>query len=48
MTLTNAVLIAVAVYDPRLALAAALLYAAAYSAELAASLVLYFSGSPRT
>ncbi|MGH3035540.1 MAG: hypothetical protein ACRDMU_00015 [Gaiellaceae bacterium] len=41
------VLIAVAVYDPRLALAAALVYAAAYSAELAASLVLYFGG-PRT
>lgn len=42
------VLIAVAVYDPGLALAGALVYAAAYSAELAASLVLYFSGSPRT
>jgi hypothetical protein len=42
------VLIAVAVYDPRLALAGALVYAAAYGAELAASLVLYFSGAPRT
>jgi hypothetical protein len=42
------VLIAVAVVDPGLALAGALVYAAAYSAELAASLVLYFSGSPRT
>jgi hypothetical protein len=42
------VLIAVAVYDPRLALGGALVYAAAYSAELAASLVLYFAGTPRT
>jgi hypothetical protein len=41
------VLIAVAVVDPGLALAGALVYAAAYSAELATSLVLYFSGSPR-
>ena len=41
-------LIAVAVFDPRLALAGALVYAAAYGAELGASLVLYFSGSPRT
>ncbi len=42
------VLIVVAVVDPSLALAGALVYAAAYSAELAAGLVLYFSGSPRT
>ena len=41
-------LIAVAVVDPGLALAGALVYAAAYSAELAASLLLYFSGSGRT
>ena len=41
------ILIAVAVADPSLALAGALVYAAAYSAELAASLTLYFSGSPR-
>lgn len=40
-------LIAVAVVDPRLALAGALVYAVAYSAELGASLVLYFSGAPR-
>ena len=41
------VLIAVAVADPHLALAGALVYAAAYGAELAASLVLYVAGSPR-
>jgi hypothetical protein len=41
------VLIAVAVVNPSLALAGALVYAAAYSAELAASLALYFSGSPK-
>jgi hypothetical protein len=41
------VLIAVAVASPSLALAGALVYAAAYSAELAASLTAYFSGAPR-
>ena len=41
------VLLAVAVVDPSLALAGALVYAAAYSTELVASLALYFSGSPR-
>jgi len=41
------ILLAVAVADPSLALAGALVYAAAYSAELIASLALYFSGSPR-
>jgi hypothetical protein len=41
------ILIAVALADPPLALAGALVYAAAYSAELAASLTLYFSGAPR-
>ena len=41
------ILLAVAVADPSLALAGALVYAAAYSAELAVSLALYFSGSPR-
>jgi hypothetical protein len=41
------ILIAVAVANPSLALAGALVYAAAYSAELAASLTLYFSGTPR-
>ena len=41
------VLIAVAVVSPSLALAGALVYAAAYSAELAASLKIYFSGSPK-
>jgi len=40
-------LIVLAAADPYLALAAALVYAAAYSAELALSLALYFSGSPR-
>ncbi len=41
------VAIAVAVADPRLALAGVLVYAAAYSVELAASLTLYFTGEPR-
>jgi len=41
------ILIAVAVANPSLALAGALVYAAAYSVELAASLTLYFSGTPR-
>ena len=41
------VLIAVAVADPSLALAGALVYAAAYTAELVASLALYYSGSAR-
>jgi hypothetical protein len=41
------VLIALAAADPYLALAGALVYAAAYSGELALSLLLYFSGSPR-
>ena len=40
------VAILVAVGDPRLALAGALLYAAAYGLELGTSLVLYFSGDP--
>jgi hypothetical protein len=40
------VAIAVAVSDPRLALAGALVYAFAYSLELAFSLVLYFGGRP--
>ncbi len=41
------ILIAVAVVSPSLALAGALVYAAAYSAELGTSLKLYFSGSPK-
>jgi hypothetical protein len=41
------ILLAVAVTDPSLALAGALVYAAAYSAELVTSLALYFSGSPK-
>ena len=41
------VAIAVAVSDPHLAAAAAVLYALAYSAELALSLTLYFAGEPR-
>jgi hypothetical protein len=40
------VAIAVAVSDPRLAVAAALVYALAYTLELAFSLVLYFGGRP--
>jgi hypothetical protein len=39
--------IAVAVGDPYLAAAGALVYALGYSAELATSLALYFSGSPK-
>jgi hypothetical protein len=44
--LVMVVAIAVAVGDPQLALAGALVYAFAYSLELAFSLVLYFSGRP--
>jgi hypothetical protein len=40
-------LIVLAATDPYLALAGGLVYAAAYSVELGASLLLYFSGSPR-
>src|SRR5829696_3048940 len=43
---SGVVAIAVAVSDPQLALAGALVYAFAYSLELAFSLVLYFSGRP--
>jgi hypothetical protein len=39
--------IAVATTDPGLAAAGALVYAAAYTTELALSLTLYFAGSPR-
>jgi hypothetical protein len=39
--------IAVAVVDPRLAVAGALVYAAAYTFELALSLALYFQGEMR-
>ena len=41
------VAIAVAVSDPRLALAGALVYALAYTFELVFSLLLYFGGQPR-
>jgi hypothetical protein len=41
------ILLAVAVADPSLALAGALVYAAAYSAELILSLALYYSGGPK-
>jgi hypothetical protein len=41
------VALAVAVTDPDLAIAGALVYAAAYSVELGLSLTLYFSGEPR-
>jgi hypothetical protein len=41
------VAIAVATADPHLAVAGALVYAAAYSTELALGLTLYFAGSPR-
>ncbi len=41
------VAIAVAASDPYLALAGALVYAVAYSAELAVSLTLYFAGRQR-
>jgi hypothetical protein len=39
--------IAVAVSDPRLAIAGALLYALAYTTELAIGLTLYFGGEPK-
>jgi hypothetical protein len=39
--------IAVAVTDPYLAAAGALVYAAGYTTELATALTLYFAGSPR-
>jgi hypothetical protein len=38
--------IAIAVSDPRLAVAGAVVYALAYTLELAFSLLLYFGGSP--
>lgn len=41
------VVIVVASFDPSLALAGALVYAAGYSVELALSLTVYFSGTPR-
>jgi hypothetical protein len=41
-----AVVLAVAVSEPRLGLAAALTYALAYSAELGLSLVSYFGNPP--
>ena len=41
------VVVALAATDARLALAVVLLYALAYTLELAVSLGLYFSGSPR-
>ena len=41
------VVLAVAATDARLALAATLLYALAYTLELGLSLALYFSGEPR-
>ncbi len=41
------VTIAVAVADPYLAVAGALVYAAGYSVELGLALTLYFSGEPR-
>jgi 4-hydroxybenzoate polyprenyltransferase len=44
--LVMVVAIVVAVSDPKLALAGALVYAFAYSLELAFSLVLYFGGRP--
>jgi 4-hydroxybenzoate polyprenyltransferase len=44
--LVMVVAIVVAVSDPKLALAGALVYAFAYSVELAFSLVLYFGGRP--
>jgi len=45
--LLGVVLVVLAATDPYLALAGALVYAAAYSTELATSLALYFAGSPR-
>ena len=41
-------IVALAASDPELALAATLLYALAYTVELAVSLMLYFGGEPRT
>ena len=41
------VTLAVAVSDPELAVAGALVYAAAYSVELGLALTLYFGGEPR-
>jgi hypothetical protein len=41
------VAVAVAVADPYLALAGALVYAAGYSVELGLSLALYYQGAPR-
>jgi hypothetical protein len=41
-------LVVVASFEPSIALAAALVYAAGYTVELALSLTSYFSGSPRT
>ncbi len=41
------VALSVAVSDPELAVAGALVYAAGYSAELGVALALYFSGEPR-
>ncbi|MBA2536058.1 MAG: hypothetical protein H0V20_01320 [Actinobacteria bacterium] len=41
------VALAVAVTDPHLAVAGALVYAAGYSVELALSLALYFAGEPK-
>lgn len=40
------VAIVVATFDPQLALGGALVYAAAYTVELALSLTAYYSGSP--
>jgi hypothetical protein len=45
--LFGVVLVVLAAVDPYLALAAALVYAAGYSAELGLSLLVYFAGSPR-
>jgi hypothetical protein len=42
------VLVVLAASDPHLALAGALVYAAAYSAELGLSLAAYFAGSGRS
>jgi hypothetical protein len=40
--------IVVALYDPEVAIAGALLYAAAFTFELALSLTLYFQGKMKT
>lgn len=42
-----ALLVAVAAFEPSLALAGALVYAAGYTVELALGLTSYFSGNPR-